>query len=212
MNQTIEPSQVAGFNQIFDDPNGTKSRRLGIGFDTHYQNKLFSGFEVSSRDLAVPIFSAIGNNFNFENQSEKLYRTYLYSSFFSRWTMKGEIQFEKFSRAESNAGPHLIETLSVPLSINYFHPQGFFSNFTGTYARQEVNRKGEINEGIENFFTFDISLGYRLPNRNGLLSLEVRNLFDQSFLYRNQNFRVSEPVNSVFVPTRTIFARLTLNF
>ena len=211
-NQTIEPTQVAGFNQIFDDPNGTKSRRLGIGFDTHYHNRVFGGFEISSRDLVVPLFSTIDNNFNFEDQTEKLYRGYLYSILHNRWVAKSEIRFEQFSRAETGTSPHQIDTLSTPVSISYFHPQGFFSNLTGTYVRQEVDRRGTINEGIENFFTVDTSLGYRLPNRNGILSLEARNLFNQSFLYRNQNFRVSEPINSLLVPTRTIFARVTLSF
>ena len=32
-NQTIEPTQVAGFNQFFDDVNGTDAWRYGVGID-----------------------------------------------------------------------------------------------------------------------------------------------------------------------------------
>lgn len=52
-NQTIEPTQIAGFNQMYDDINGTKSRRMGLGIDTHYANIVFGGIEISQRDLDV---------------------------------------------------------------------------------------------------------------------------------------------------------------
>lgn len=68
------------------------------------------------------------------------------------------------------------------------------------------------NEGTENFFLLDAALGYRLPNRRGILSIEAKNILDEAFAFRNINFFTSEPMNPRFVPTRTIFARLTLNF
>ncbi len=46
-----------GFNQLFDDPNDTKARRMEVGFDTHFSNKVFAGFEISRRDLAIPILA-----------------------------------------------------------------------------------------------------------------------------------------------------------
>ncbi len=209
--QTIEPTQVAGFNQLFDDVNGTKSRRFGIGIDTHYAKRIYSGFEISSRNLSVPLFGS-DNNISFENQKENLYRTYIYGLINKNLTIRNEIQFEKFSRPTQHNEPHQIDTLSIPIGVNYFNPQGLFANLTGTFVRQEIDRNGTVDEGIENFFLFDAALGYRLPNRRGIFSLEARNIFDQSFLFRNMNFRVSEPVNVRFVPTRTIFSRITINF
>src|SRR5439155_12236830 len=38
--QTTEPTQVAGFNQFFDDPNGTESRRYGIALDQKFFENL----------------------------------------------------------------------------------------------------------------------------------------------------------------------------
>ncbi|GJL73760.1 MAG: hypothetical protein NMNS01_29590 [Nitrosomonas sp.] len=213
-NRTIEPTQVAGLNQLFDDLNGTISQRLGIGLDAHYGNNAFYGFEISSRDLQVPKFvsSNGSNSVVFEEQKENLYRGYLYGTLHQNWTTKAEAQFEQFSREPIPFGPHQIDTFSVPISINYFSPQGLFTNLTGTFVRQEVNRQRTLNEGIENFFLLDAAIGYRLSNRRGILSLEARNLFNRSFLYRNANFNLAEPVNARFVPTRTIFARVTFNF
>lgn len=210
-NQTIEPTQVAGFNQLFDDPNGTKFRRIGGGLDAHYRNVVFGGLEVSDRDLNVPNFS-LGQTIDSEYQKERLYRAYLYGLIYKHWVIRSDAQFEQFSRAETIFGPHQIDTLSVPVSVRYFSPRGFFFDLTGTYVRQKVERRSNENEGIENFVLFDAAVGYRFPNRRGILNLEVRNILDQSFLFRNNNFLTSEPINSRFLPERTIFARFTLNF
>jgi hypothetical protein len=61
-NQTIEPTQIAGFNQLFDDINGQNPSH-GIGFDAHYENKIFTGVEVSKRDLSSPRFLSANSVF-----------------------------------------------------------------------------------------------------------------------------------------------------
>lgn len=210
-NQTIEPTQVAGFNQMFDDVNGTRAQRKGFGLDARITHHIFSGIEVSSRDLKVPIIT----QHIMENQKEKLYRAYLYWLPHPFWAIKGEAQFEKFMRQPdlSSTEPNRIETLSAPVAIQYFNPHGLFAKLTGTYVRQELERQGRIeNAGIDHFFLFDATLGYRFPNRMGMLSLEGRNLLNDHFFFRNVNFQLSEAMSPRFIPTRTIFARLTLNF
>ena len=52
--QTLEPTQVAGFNQFFDDINGTRTKRMGIGLDYHMSHTLYGGVEASKRSLLVP--------------------------------------------------------------------------------------------------------------------------------------------------------------
>lgn len=209
-NQTIEPTQVSGFNQLYDDINGTQSRRIGIGLDGHYRKRIFSGFEISSRDLQVPLF--IQNRVSLNDQKEKLYRAYLYGLPDNKWAVKSEIQFEQFSRDETITGPRTIDTLSIPVNLSYFNFHGLFFSLTGTFVRQEIDRLENVNNRTENFFLFDASLGYRLPNRRGIISLDARNLFDQSFLFRNQHFQTAEPINPIYLPARTIFTRFTLNF
>ena len=54
-NQTLEPTQVAGFNQFYDDNESTESRRYGIAVDQKFSNTVFAGLEFSRRDLDVPI-------------------------------------------------------------------------------------------------------------------------------------------------------------
>jgi TonB dependent receptor len=55
VDQTIEPTQIAGFNQFFDDINGTETHRYGFGLDARFTSGVLGGAEYSWRDLNVPI-------------------------------------------------------------------------------------------------------------------------------------------------------------
>jgi len=221
--QTIEPTQVAGFNQFFDDPTGTKSQRKGIGLDGYINSNFYGGLEASVRDLDVPQSLKI---------KEQVYRGYLYALLSTSWSLTSEFQFEKFSRSNDPSSngfaPHVIETLSIPLKINYFNPNGLFANLSGTFVNQYIDRlskkyasdpsyflwfdENQKDRGKSNFLLLDAIVGYRMPSRRGILSFEAKNLFDEDFNFRNPYFFISEPIAPRYSPARTFFVRLTLNF
>lgn len=58
-NQTLEPTQVAGFNQFFDDVNGTEAWRYGGAIDQRFTKNLFGGVEFSKRDLNVNLLAHV---------------------------------------------------------------------------------------------------------------------------------------------------------
>ncbi|MEP6880122.1 MAG: TonB-dependent receptor, partial [Nitrosospira sp.] len=224
-NQTLEPTQVAGFNQLFDDTNGTKAQRKGVGLDARIVGDIYGGLEASARNLNVPIFfdgdvndqKENASKFRlFEKQQESLYRAYLYWLPSQYWIARGEFQFERYTRpVEGRNGnePNRIETLSVPLSLDYFNPNGIFTKFTMTYLRQGLERQG-IDEGPRDSYLLDAVLGYRLPGRRGILSLEGRNLLNEELFYRNGYLRSADRqlYDQRFSPGQTFFVRLTLNF
>ncbi|MDX1540110.1 MAG: TonB-dependent receptor, partial [Geminicoccaceae bacterium] len=74
--QTIEPTQVAGFNQFFDDFNGTTSWRYGVGLDVQLTGVLYAGVEGSWRDIEVPV--PLPDRIEIQDEDEQLVRTYLY--------------------------------------------------------------------------------------------------------------------------------------
>jgi hypothetical protein len=49
--QTIEPTQVAGFNQFFDDFNATEAWRYGAAIDQIFSKNIYGGVEISNRDI-----------------------------------------------------------------------------------------------------------------------------------------------------------------
>ena len=221
-NQTLEPTQIAGFNQFFDDINGTRSHLIGAGIDYRLNSQIFTGVQISRRDLDVPVFDNSVNQFPvfhlYQNkeQKENLYRSYFYWVPHPRWAARLEPQYEKLERESGNLGrdlPIKIETFTLPLSLSYFDPSGFFTNFTGTYVNQNLERKVSTEkDGVSDFFLLDTAVGLRLPKRRGMLGIELRNLADSEFNYINQYFNISEPIMPRYFRDRTVFARLTFNF
>ena len=213
-NQTLEPTQVAGFNQMFDDLNATKTQRKGIGLDTRVASNVYGGLEASWRDLELFFRDNSPALQILDKQRETLFRAYLYWLPHANWALRGEYQFEKFTREMTRqAEPAWIETRSAPLSLEYFHPTGIFAKFSTTFVRQALDRtRTRQHEGISHFSLLDAALGYRLPNRRGILSMEGRNLLDEDFSFRNVNFYQAEATSPRFIPGRTIFFRVTLNF
>ena len=107
-----------------------------------------------------------------------------------------------------------------------------FFRLTGTYVKQDLEifkDSSTLNfhkskfyprdlprdlkiEGLSNFFVLDTSIGFRLPGRRGLISIEGRNLLDDEFFFRNSQFYVSQPIPPRYAPFRSLFVQLTLNF
>jgi hypothetical protein len=79
-NRTIQPTQVAGFNQFFDDFNGTESWRYAAGLDIRLTENLSGGLEASKRTLSEPVSVGFPRNSSTiirEDRDEKFYRAYL---------------------------------------------------------------------------------------------------------------------------------------
>ncbi|MGH8770383.1 MAG: FecR domain-containing protein [Burkholderiales bacterium] len=216
VDQTLEPTQIAGFNQFFDDVNGTRTQRYGIGLDSRLTEEVDAGIELSRRELEVPIFEAPALTTTIEDQREKLYRAYLYWVPSSDWAVTAEYRLEMFEREEQQLDDRPIEvkTTSIPFAVRYLSPRRIFAESVVTYVRQKVERlPGSIlRAGSNDFVLLDAALGYRLPMRRGIISLEARNLLDKKFLFQDLNFQTSEVSNPRFIPDRTIAVRFTFNF
>jgi tetratricopeptide (TPR) repeat protein len=224
-NQTLEPTQIAGFNQFFDDANGTESRYYGAAIDWQVLPTLAVGVEATHRDIAEPfVFPTLV----IDDANDNNYRGYAYWTPTNRIAVrvaytsdKWKRESEAFSIASDSQFPVKMDTITVPLNVTYFHPSGFFAGAGVTYVDQEVRKYDRpavlgppFPQGKEQFTTVDLGVGYRFPRRRGIASLEVRNLFDEDFVFQDDSFRVrrDEPTVSPYIPSRTIMGRITLNF
>jgi hypothetical protein len=125
--QTLEPTQVAGFNQFYDDPSGTSAWRYGVAVDQKFGSRVFAGLEGSWRDLQVPhqIAGITGTVTTREPAREKLARTYLFVTPFDWIALRAEYQFEQFRREQAlNFAFTKLDTHRVPLGVQLFHPSG----------------------------------------------------------------------------------------
>ncbi len=219
-NRTIEPTQVAGFNQFFDDTNATASWSYGGGLDWRLTNNLLVGVEGTWRDLEEPVRS--GSTFVFEDRDEQLHRAYLYWTPVPQLALSAEFVYDRFESelglaTQGDVVPDELETISVPVSVRYFHRSGFFAGVGATYVDQEVDRSSNtlgLADGSDSFVVVDAAIGYRLPNRLGIVSLSAQNLLDVEFRYQDDSFREFEDEPSIgpYIPERTILGQITLNF
>jgi outer membrane receptor protein involved in Fe transport len=79
------------------------------------------------------------------------------------------------------------------------------------YRRSVFSTKAQ---GKDDFVVVDVAVGYRLPNRLGIVSLGIKNLFDEDFRYQDDTYREfsDEPATGPYFPERTIAGQVTLNF
>ena len=207
--QTIEPTQVTGFNQFFDDGAGSAAWRYGLGVDQRTWAGGYAGVEYSVRDLTVPAFSPATGGIIDGSIQERFARAYVYSSLGKKLAVSGEYQMSRFYDPEGS-NPLLLQestTHKMPLEVRLFDRSGLFGRLRSTYFRQEGvfrNRNFVLLPGESHFWITDLSGGWRLPRRWGIASVDIRNLFDNHFIFQDTN-----PNDATVIPSRQLLARLS---
>jgi TonB dependent receptor len=187
--QTLEPTHLGGFNQIFDDLNGTEATRYGVGLDHRFSDSLLAGIEVSWRDLSIPL------EVNTDGD-ESIYRAYLNWLPNQSIALGAQYYFEELTTVPGSFLPvHGLSTHQIPLSVRYYHP-------TGMFARSSER---------ERFWNIDAAVGYRLPKRLGIIAIEMRNLLDEDFQYLS-GIIPKELRQPPFIADRAIFGKINLWF
>lgn len=204
VDQTLEPTQVAGFNQFFDDFNGTIAELYGIAFDFDVSPDILTSLEFTKRDT-----EGLAQG---ELLDERITRGQINWVIDPRWTASLGF-FSDDSEVRGPAGRLDLATRIVPLALNFHHPQGFFGHVTASYVEQDV-QLGSTPETDEQFGLLDLAIGYRLPKDRGRISLEVNNALDKAFRYLDDGYKTSDPFNVYrpFFPARSIRFSIGLKF
>ena len=217
--QTLEPVQVSGFNQLYDDPNGARTTRYGIALDQHINSQLSAGVEISQRDVEVPFLHVTTDRTFTSPWKEQIYHGYVYWMPTNRISLRLDYTYEDFfdSDYSNNTGnAPSTRTHALPLTLSYFDPSGWFSQVITTYVKQQVfvNNTSETSGAYQqdSFALVDTSIGYRLPKRWGIIQFDIRNLFDQYFNYQSNNLRSQVIEQPPFFPYRAFYGRITLSF
>jgi outer membrane receptor protein involved in Fe transport len=215
---TIEPAQVAGFVQFFDDVIGTRSDRYALGLDRHLSGSLDVGVEATWRRLELPYLDF----FNGAAESEarqQLHRVYGYWTPAARWALRAEYRYEKARYGDDFPLPvespswliHDLRTQSLPLGLRYSHPSGWLADIAVTGYRQSgsffLTTPIAPRRASDSFWLTDARLAYRLPRRLGLLSVGVRNLFDTKV-----RFQDTDAQNPELYPHRLLYGSVSLLF
>jgi tetratricopeptide (TPR) repeat protein len=220
--QTLEPTQVAGFNQFFDDAEGTNSWLYGIAADQNFTKNIYGGVEYSYRTMDVPFKSSkfilpppappvveIRKSY----WKERFVNLYLYWTPHKWLAFSAGYQYDRIDREkEFIAGIGNLKTNRFPLGLNFYHPSGLSLQLQATYYDQEGKFVPQLSPlgaegtfGSDQFWVVNAAINYRLPKRFGILTVGVKNLFDENFMYAD-----TDPASPQIQPKRLVFARLTL--
>jgi hypothetical protein len=219
--QTIEPTQIAGFDQLFDDVPGTQARSWGVGIDQKFakpflaSDTLLLGAEWSQRQLTVPItvnVLAPGVPGVIESGSSERYgRAYLSWLPVERLALNAAVEYEFLNRPDILVGLDdfvKIQLLRAPLELRYFDPNGLFGLIRTTIAREQGQffdvTTGQVSPGKDTFATLDVGIGWRFPGRPFIASFEAANVLDAHF-----HFQDTDSLNERLFPRRTLLARIT---
>lgn len=190
--QTIEPTQIAGFNQFYEDPLATKASNSGIGLD-YFNTSLAMGIESLKRELKIPVNS--NSSLIQAEQKENLYKAYTHFVHSNSMTIGIEWFYEEFDKVVTTKTPanqpSNLKTHRYPLFV-----AGDFGAFstkvTMTYFDQDVttpDASQNLTTVHDSFWVGDLQLSYKFAKRKGEIKLTVSNLFDQSFNYYDSTFR-----------------------
>ena len=214
--QTLEPTQVAGFNQFFDDAAGTDAWCYGVAIDEKFSDRVYAGAEYFGRNLKVPALSVpeppAAPEMIRVDWNERLGRAYFYWIPHPWFGVSVEYLYEKFDRdKEFAAGIERVTTHRVPAGIYFYHPSGISAQFQSTYVNQQgrfqPQRSDLFKSGEDQFWVADAWISYRFPKQYGLLTVGAKNLFNSSFHYQD-----TDPVSPWIQPKRLVYGKLTLSF
>ncbi len=222
--QTLEPTQVAGFNQFFTgfdafygDIDGTISRRVGVAIDQRLSTDRFAGAEVAVRHLDVPTLVPPRDS----RWKERSAHLYLYDARLAQpsgstgWGVASSLDYgyERVVRPQTLPGPEGIVHVSthhLPVGIRLFRGP-FVLRTSATYVKQSgIFSASEFTDRFPKSsrgWIADVAAEYRLPARTGTMVVGIRNAFDKSL----DLFQI-DPLNPRDAVGRFVYAKLRLVF
>lgn len=214
---SLEPTPVAGFNQFFFGSAGEETTRYGLGIDHRFSDSVFSGAEISRRDIELPFTRIIPPDFQpmtlTADVEETSGRAYLYATPTEDVALEAGYEYDKIENDDDffPEGFLSIETNRFGLRGSYFHASGMFATLGATYAHQRGRFQAaappyDFFSDSDDGTVVDAAIGYRLPRRFGVIRLEARNVFDRQF-----RFQDVDPANSRIAPERLLLLRLTVS-
>jgi tetratricopeptide (TPR) repeat protein len=206
--QTLEPTQVMGFNQFFADIEGSRVTQHNIGIDSALTTNLSIGASYSYREIEWPIFTAASVTFDeLKEIQSQVYLNWVVSNFAS---ISLAAIYENFENIDVNTvvTPKKLKTVSYPLRFSAFISNNLKLAITPTYVDHDYV-DASLNENSDDFVVTDLSLVYKFPRRMGNLSFGVHNLFDEQFNFYNLNY-TGENNEPRYIPSRSFITKLNI--
>jgi Flp pilus assembly protein TadD len=220
----LEPVQVAGFTQLLEGAAGDETAFYGAAVDAELSDRLLAGLEVTHRQIdRLPQIQEpegppgsgppTGVTTVQITSHETSYRAHAHRMLTDKLTLGAEYRYDRMSNTPLGMfGYTHMRAERLPLQLRYFGSSGLTANMRASYVQQDGNfvtsnpAEGYV-PGEDEFWVVDASIGFRLPNRRGVVSVNVDNLLDEDF-----RFQDIDPQNPSIMPERMGYVRFTVAF
>jgi len=192
---SLEPAIVGAVDQRFSDLPHTISQNVVVGLDVNPRRESYLGFEGTYRkatrlEVSPADYEA---HFDFDNLTESINPrfddrfdvhedVYFVSSYWYELLTPSLVSTLEYRYSLDDVNDPLllsrIETQKAIAGLRAFGPGNFFLFGLGTYLDQRNNTVDVINSSSQAFLA-DVGVGYRLPNRYGIVEFQVKNVFDE---------------------------------
>ena len=209
---SVEPTMIGGITQRYNDLPGTRAQNLGFGADFKSLEDTYFGAEWTRRWLdesqAVSVYNIVddfdsGQSYNDVANAPRydqpigqdFISSYLYRVLDRHWVAGTDYRYvgQRMSGDDASQSRDHRGTAFT----RYFFNGGLFLQGSTTYRYQSRNNVatdvGDSPNGTDNAWLFGAGIGYRLPTRQGMLMLDVQNIFGQDINLSQLSY-FNEPV------------------
>ncbi len=224
--ETLEPTHIAGFSQLFDDPVAARTRNAALGLDFTLADGLTGGLEGLYHRVDMPYVNARANRL--ERTRYRIRR----ADAWLQWTPGEHLAVTprlSWSRLTADdPADHILQidrlnTWALGLDLRLFHGRHWVFSLENHYIAQSGDFylfpafNAPAVSGADHFFLSDFSATYRLPRRRGNLAVGIKNLWNTHFDYEDiDSFDLTAPLASAspprFSPDRLLFVKFSVNF
>ena len=215
--QTLEPTNILGFSQYYNDPAGAATDTLALSIHTKLNFNINTGIEFIKKDLAIPVLK--GTQQIEEGQKEYISKAFINwlptNNYSVNFSIEYLDQLRQFSTPVDVNAPLSLTTVKLPLTVAYNGNSRMSYQLTTTYYDQDVIQpisSSANNELHDSFVMVDTTISYKFSKRKGKISLIINNLFDQDFKYQDTTFRNALAQQPTIQHERGITLRSTFNF
>lgn len=218
VDQSIEPTSVVGFNQMFDDGTDMSASVRALGADLALSPQLKLSAQWMERKERFPgaLIASTGEHTPHEQWDERMGRAELFWTPHPRIAARAGLATDRFVRHPQAALASLLRlrTDSLPLALRYFLQDGWFGEAALTSVRQrvvwpEVSRRAP---GLERFNLVDFAIGRRAEGSPLTVTFTVKNLFGKQFRFADDSFRSGDLRLARYLPSRSAVLAVQTSF
>ena len=218
IDQTLEPTQIAGFHQFYDDSEGSQSENYALGLDYEVMQNISIGLDSVYRELAYPTTSGDAPSEGVRLIRDRLYSTYGYWGI-ENWSASVQYFAERYGYLDGNLpNNQAVKMLTerVPLKVSYNHKKGISLSSTMSYVAQTSYFKLVSNVDTfsqeDDFWVLDLEAKIYFWRKQGAIIIEIKNAGEKSFIFKDTKFLDGTPEPLVYASARTVLARLSLRY